>query len=105
MITLTPAAAAQIRRSAEQSGAGLAPLRLAARREADGSFQYGMGFDEAREDDIRIHSEGVELLIAPSSKDLLAGSTLDFVELNPGEQHFIFINPNDPTHRATSKPA
>ena len=29
-------------------------------------------------------------------QELLVGATLDFVELQPGEFQFVFINPNDP---------
>ncbi|BAU48520.1 adhesin [Sulfurifustis variabilis] len=100
MITITPQAADQIRRSAEQSDAKGLALRIAARRLDDGSIDYGMGFDDQRrDDDTRITSDGVEVVISGASKDLLTGATLDYVELNPGEFHFIFINPNDPQHK------
>lgn len=100
MITITPRAAEQIRRSAEQTDATGMALRLAARRLDDGTIDYGMGFDDRRrEDDTRITTDGVEVVIAEASKELLAGATLDYVELNPGEFHFIFINPNDPQHK------
>ena len=39
--------------------------------------------------------EGVTVLISHYSQDLLNGAVLDFVELNPGEFNFIFINPTD----------
>jgi iron-sulfur cluster assembly protein len=35
-------------------------------------------------------------LIGESSRELLTGATLDFVPVEEGEMHFIFINPNDP---------
>jgi iron-sulfur cluster assembly protein len=70
-------------------------LRIAAKIE-DGEIVYGMGFDDEREDDAVIEASGVTLLIAPHSQELLAGATLDFVELHPGEFQFIFINPNEP---------
>ncbi|MEW6329877.1 MAG: iron-sulfur cluster biosynthesis family protein [Pseudomonadota bacterium] len=103
MIKITPEAAAQVRRSAEAGNAQAMSLRIAARRESDGSFVYGMGFDDEGADDTRFVSEGIDVLVSNSSKDLLAGATLDFVEINPGEHQFIFINPNDPAH--TSSPA
>lgn len=100
MITITPQAIEQIRRSAEQTDAAGMPLRLAARRLEDGTIDYGMGFDDQpRDDDTRITAEGVEVLISSTSKDLLNGATLDYVELNPGDFRFIFINPNDPQHK------
>ena len=58
MITLTPQAAQQVHKAAEQTGAQGNPLRIAARADADGSIQYGMGFDEQREHDMLIHCEG-----------------------------------------------
>jgi iron-sulfur cluster assembly protein len=102
MITITPEAAAQIRKASELSEAEDMYLRLAARREADGSIEYGMGFDDMSAQDQLYTSQGIDVLIADSCKDLLRGATLDFVELNPGESQFIFVNPNDPRHQAAS---
>jgi len=95
MITVTPQAAAQILKSA--SGGA---LRLAARLDDQGVLEYGMGFDERAPDDLEVASNGVTLLVSPGSAELLTGATLDYVELNPGEWRFIFINPNDPSHKA-----
>ena len=98
MFTVTPAAAEQILLAAEaMDEGGHAPvmLRVAAKIDEDGEIVYGMGFDEERENDHVILSEGVTLLIAPRSLELLTGSTLDFVELRPGEFQFIFVNPNE----------
>jgi iron-sulfur cluster assembly protein len=94
MITVTPPAAAQILQSA--GGAG---LRLAARLDAKGVVEYGMGFDERAEGDEQVVSNGVTVLVSPGSVELLSGATLDYVEINPGEWRFIFINPNDPSHK------
>ncbi|WJW74354.1 iron-sulfur cluster assembly accessory protein [Thiohalobacter sp. IOR34] len=97
MITVTPEAAKQIRESARQNRMEGMPLRVAAQRNADGSIHYGMGFDDVgREDDQRFNSEGIELVVAPPSLPLLEGTTIDYVELEPGSFEFIFINPNDP---------
>jgi iron-sulfur cluster assembly protein len=94
MITVTPPAAAQILQSA--GGAG---LRLAARLDDKGVMEYGMGFDERAEGDAQVVSNGVTILVSPGSMELLTGATLDYVEINPGEWRFIFINPNDPSHK------
>jgi len=99
MITVTPQAAEQIRNSSQQSDTELMSVRLAARREPDGSIEYGMGFDERNEDDHLVTSEGINILISPRCVDLLVGATLDFVEINPGDYRFIFTNPNDNNHR------
>jgi iron-sulfur cluster assembly protein len=102
MFQLTTVAAEQILRAAssQQDDAQEMPcLRVAAKIE-EGEIVYGMGFDDERENDAVIESAGVTLLIAPPSQPLLAGTTLDFVELRPGEFQFIFINPNEPTTAA-----
>ncbi len=104
MITITPAAAAQIRHSAESTQSQNMHLRIAVRREDDGSFVYGMGFDEMGENDVLLASEGINIVVADTTKDFLLGATLDFVEISPGEHQFIFINPNDPAHAGKSKP-
>lgn len=99
MITLTPAAAAQIRLSAEQSKSQGMALRIAATRNSDQSIHYGMGFDDAREEDISITSEDIEIIVSPASADLLKNTVVDFVELEPEKFQFIFLNPNDPNYK------
>jgi len=94
MFTLTTAAATQIRRAATDSGAQDMALRIAARPEPDGSMQYGMGFDDAGDSDMKLELEGVAVLIASHCQDLLDDTVLDFVELEPGEFNFIFIDAN-----------
>lgn len=91
MFTLTPQAASQIRASFARGGAVEAALRVAARREPDGSIAYGMGFDEPREGDMPLEVEGIQVLIAPPSQALLQATRLDFVELEPGTFDFVFI--------------
>ncbi len=100
MIKLTPVAAKQVRESAKQSQMEGMPLRLAASRNPDNSIHYGMGFDDVgREGDERFTSEDVEIVVALSSLELLKGMTIDFVELEPGQFNFIFLNPNDPNYQ------
>lgn len=104
MITITPQAAAQIRQSAQQAGVQTIYLRIAARLDDKGVIEYGMGFDAKAEGDTQVASEGINVLVSPGSVELLTGATLDFVEINPGERQFIFVNPNDPSHKPP-KPA
>ena len=99
MITITAHAAEQILRSAEQAGIADACLRIAAWLDDKGVIEYGMGFDDKADGDTQVAAGEVTLLIAPGSAELLSGATLDFVEINPGERRFIFINPNDPSHK------
>jgi iron-sulfur cluster assembly protein len=89
MITVTTQAVAQIREAASQNDAAGMALRIAARREADGSIQYGMGFDDTREGDVEIDAEGQIVLVSPVHAELLSGATLDYVELQPGDFRFI----------------
>ncbi|MGA7801307.1 MAG: iron-sulfur cluster assembly accessory protein [Gammaproteobacteria bacterium] len=99
MITVTAAAAAQIRTAAKQGHAEGLALRIAAKRVADGRIEYGMGFDDTgREDDLQFDSEGIQVVVAPLSLELLSGTVIDFVELSSGEFQFIFMNPNDPDY-------
>lgn len=95
MITVTPQAAEQIHESAKQGNMAGMPLRIAVTRLENGSFHYALGFDEPKEGDNTFQSEGVDIVVAPQSLDMLTGTVIDFVELD-GKQEIIFINPNDP---------
>ena len=97
MITITPSAAQQIRIAATRSDCDEMGLRIAVRRDADGSLHYAMGFDEARNDDMIVSSEGIALVVAPAQRELMDGMTIDYVEFEAGDFRFIFINPNDTT--------
>lgn len=99
MITVTPAAAAQIKLSAEQGKAEGMPLRIAATRNSDETIHYGMGFDENKEGDVSVTCDDIEIVMAESSAELLKNTTIDFVELEPEKFQFIFLNPNDPNYK------
>ena len=99
MITITPQAAEQIFKSAQQADVKEVHLRLAARLDGKGAIEYGMGFDDQAEGDTQFESNDIKVLVSPGCVELLTGATLDYVEINPGEQRFIFINPNDPSHK------
>jgi iron-sulfur cluster assembly protein len=92
MFTLTTTAAQQIQEAAATSGAQEMALRVAAKIDPDGSKQYGMGFDDPTEEDMKLDLKGVAIVIAGESQVLLADTVLDYVELNPGEFNFIFID-------------
>ncbi|MDH5425038.1 MAG: iron-sulfur cluster assembly accessory protein [Gammaproteobacteria bacterium] len=99
MITITEAAANQIKESAKQGKIEGLALRIACTKQQDGSLHYGMGFDEKTEEDQLFMSNDIELIVAPVSLGLLSGTVLDFVELEAGKPDFIFQNPNDPDHQ------
>jgi len=91
MFTLTPAAASRILDSASQSDAVGMALRVAAKIEEDGQIAFGLGFDDEREHDLSFECEGLTVLIAPPSRELLEDFLLDFVEVEPGEWQFVFM--------------
>jgi len=99
MITITPAAAAQIKLSAEQGKTEGMSLRIAASRNDDNSIHYGMGFDDSKEDDVTVPADDIEIIVSASSAELLKDTTIDFVELEPNKFQFIFMNPNDPNYK------
>ena len=99
MISLSTAALQQIQLSAETGKMPSTPLRIAVKRLDDDSFHYAMGFDEQRlPGDTFFNFDGVDLVVAANSRDLADGMTIDFVELQPGNAEFIFLNPNDPSY-------
>ena len=92
MFTLTSAAARQIQQAASASGAQEMALRIAAKVDVDGSMQYGMGFDDPKEEDMKLDLDGVAVVIADEFQELLNETVLDYVELESGEFNFIFID-------------
>ncbi|VAW65380.1 hypothetical protein MNBD_GAMMA11-2339 [hydrothermal vent metagenome] len=103
MITLTPAAAKQIKHSARESSLDGLPLRLACTRMQDSSFHYGMGFDDVKEGDITHTSEGVDVIVSVTANEFMNAMTIDYVELEEGKSDFIFMNPNDPAYVPPAK--
>ncbi|MDD2880235.1 MAG: iron-sulfur cluster biosynthesis family protein [Rhodoferax sp.] len=97
MFNLTDAAAKQIQQAADASGTSEMALRVAAKKDADGALQYGMGFDHPNEDDMKLDLQGVAVVINGESQALLFDTVLDFVELNPGEFNFIFMHASHPS--------
>lgn len=99
MISVTPAAAEQIRESAKQGKMQGMPLRVAVTRLEDGSFHYALGFDDtSRDGDNAFHSEGIDIVVAPESLPMLEGTVIDYVEIE-GNNEIIFVNPNDPAQQ------
>ena len=99
MFTVTRAAAKQVRRFAASGDTEELALRVTASRAGDGGIDYRMGFDDVGVDDTLLSTNGVDVVIATADKTLLNGTVLDYVEIEPGDHRFIFLNPNDPHHR------
>jgi iron-sulfur cluster assembly protein len=93
----TPAAAQPIRQAAQASGAAELALRVAAKKDAAGEMQYGMGFDDPKDEHMKLDQEGVAVVIGGESQELLFDTVLDFVEINPGESNFIFVPTSQPS--------
>jgi iron-sulfur cluster assembly protein len=95
MLSVTTSAAQEIQAAAARSDAAGMALRIAARQVADGSIEYGMGFDEQRDDDEPAAFDGLTVLVGSPSRPLLEGTVLDYVEVAPGRFDFVFIPPGE----------
>jgi iron-sulfur cluster assembly protein len=92
-ISVTPKAAAQIRKALAKRGGGVG-LRVAVKTSGCSGYAYALEFaDTPSADDLRFESEGVQLLVEARSLPLVDGTQLDWVRegLNEG---FKFSNPN-----------
>lgn len=56
-------------------------------------FQYGMSFDDPKSEDERCESEGVAMVVDPTSAAYLAGTNIDFDDGLQGKG-FEIRNPN-----------
>lgn len=104
MFKITAQAAEQIRQAAKQGGTEGMALRFAAQQKEDGSFDYLMGFDDARDEDIQFDTEGVSVIMEPEHYSLLDETIMDFAELDDGEKQFIFLNPKDSNYSEPKEP-
>lgn len=93
MITLSPRAAAQVRVMQSDLPAGDRLLRVLIETGGCSGFQYGMSFDEPKADDTRFESEGIPIIIDPTSLAYLDGSHIDFDDGLHGKG-FEIKNPN-----------
>lgn len=93
MITLTPRAAKQVRTMHAELNAPEKRLRVLVESGGCSGFQYGMSFDEPKPDDTQLESEGVAILIDPTSLAYLSGSAIDFDDGLHGKG-FEIKNPN-----------
>ncbi len=104
MITVTDSALGLIRHSIESGGIEAEMgLRIAIKEAPDGGYDYGIGFDEEREQDLRLEFDGVTVFINEELREYLEDATLDYVEMDGGEMSLIVLNPNDPTYVPPSK--
>lgn len=91
LVTITPAALAQLRVALASADEPDLALRAAARRTEEGGIEFGMGLDEPREhDDVIEIDDTVTVLVSVASRDLMAGTEIDYVEVAPGDFRFVF---------------
>jgi len=92
MLTLSPSAAQRVAAIAAKQGRP-AVLRLSVEGGGCSGFQYKFDLGEPEEGDSTSETAGVTLVVDPVSLDLVAGSTVDFVE-SLGGAAFKVENPN-----------
>jgi len=93
MITLTARAANRVRAMLAEAGTPARPLRVLVESGGCSGFQYGMSFDDPKPGDTSCESEGVSILLDPSSLAYLQGSEVDFDDGLHGKG-FEIKNPN-----------
>ena len=93
-VMLTESAAKRIEALKASEGNPALMLRLAVAGGGCSGFSYGFSLDDKRnEDDHLFEAHGVTLVVDDTSLDLLAGSTVDYVEELVGSA-FAVKNPN-----------
>jgi|TARA_B110000438_G_scaffold303682_1_gene366469 iron-sulfur cluster assembly protein/iron-sulfur cluster insertion protein len=92
MITLTSRAAKAVTQLQSDKGTDL-PLRIFISSGGCSGFEYGMGFDPGKDDDLAMESEGVAFRVDKKSLEQLDGSVVDFDDGLMGKG-FEIKNPN-----------
>jgi iron-sulfur cluster assembly protein/iron-sulfur cluster insertion protein len=94
MITVTESAATKVRELLDQEGEELA-LRVAVRPGGCSGFSYEMFFDgEIADDDVSSEqTNGVKVVVDPTSATMLTGATLDYKD-GLQQTGFSIDNPN-----------
>jgi monothiol glutaredoxin len=99
-ITITDAAARALKEALASEGGSGDYIQLA----VDQSFQHNLDIGPRRQGALEVQSNGVTLMVEPTSARRLNGTTIDFVEegLNKG---FKIDNPNQPREVVEISPA
>jgi iron-sulfur cluster assembly accessory protein len=94
LITVTPAAAEQVKAVLAEREKPDASLRLFIAGKTCSGFQYGMALAETAEaDDITIEQHGVRFIVDEVSAPFLSGAQVDFVD-SIMQKGFTITNPN-----------
>jgi len=96
-LVFTNAAARKVAELIKEEGNPALMLRVYIQGGGCSGFQYGFTFEESMaEDDERVVTDGVTLLIDPMSLQYLMGAEIDYTEGLQGAQ-FVIRNPNATT--------
>ena len=94
MITLTDRAASKVGELIASEGEDGLALRVAVRPGGCSGFSYEMYFDTDRAtDDVTVDYDGIDVVVDPSSAQLLEGATLDYKD-GLQDAGFSIDNPN-----------
>ncbi len=97
MLEFTPQAAAKVAALIEEEGNPNLKLRLYVTGGGCSGFQYGFAFDDqVAEDDTKIVTEGVALVVDAMSQQYLLGARVDYEDGLEGSR-FVIQNPNAQT--------
>ena len=93
MITLTDSAVAQVRELQAEKATEGQVLRILVEAGGCSGFEYGMSFDDQKDDDQLFESNGIKFLVDLTSLEYLDGSVVDFDDGLTGKG-FEVRNPN-----------
>ena len=95
-MVFTTAAAAKVNKMIEEESNPNLKLRVYIQGGGCSGFSYGFKFDDEKEGDAKMVTDGVTLLVDPLSLQYLQGAEVDYVESLQGSQ-FVVRNPNAAT--------
>ena len=93
MIELTERAARRIRELSQELATDGQWMRIFVEAGGCSGLEYGMSFDQQKAEDELLESQGVQVLIDPTSKTFLSGCRVDFDDGLNGKG-FEILNPN-----------
>jgi iron-sulfur cluster assembly accessory protein len=95
MLTITPKAQEKIQSfmAAEESAKGKS-LRIMLKPSGCAGFEYALGFDEKRDNDVEVSQGSISVLVDNNSMPYLAEATIDYSE-DPMSSGFKIKNPQE----------
>jgi len=93
MVSLTPAAIAEVKQMLEKEAKPGVGLRVAVKGGGCSGLFYAMNFDSKKEADHEFDCTGLKVYVDPKSYLYLNGTTLDYID-SLQEKGFRFVNPN-----------